>query len=73
VILFTALLNYFLQPIQVVAHFGRESYIKGWLWALAAGVISHGPMYVWFPLLEDLRNHGILDGLIVTFFCFQGH
>jgi uncharacterized membrane protein YraQ (UPF0718 family) len=68
VILFTALLNYFLQPKQVVAHFGRESGIKGWLWALAAGVISHGPMYVWFPLLEDLRNHGIRDGLIVTFF-----
>ena len=68
VILFTALLNYFLQPRQVVNHLGRESGAMGWLWALAAGVISHGPMYAWYPLLEDLRSHGMRDGLIVVFF-----
>ncbi len=68
VILFTALLNYFLQPKQVASHLGRESGAMGWLWALAAGVISHGPMYAWYPLLEDLRSHGMRDGLIVVFF-----
>ncbi len=68
VILFTALLNYFLQPKQVASHLGRESGVMGWLWALAAGVISHGPMYAWYPLLEDLRSHGMRDGLIVVFF-----
>jgi len=31
-------------------------------------VISHGPMYAWYPLLEDLRRHGMRDGLIVVFF-----
>lgn len=68
VILFTALLNYFLQPRQVASHLGRESGAGGWLWALVAGVISHGPMYAWYPLLEDLRSHGMRDGLIVAFF-----
>jgi len=68
VILFTALLNYFLQPKQIAGHLGRESGAKGWLWALAAGVISHGPMYAWYSLLEDLRTHGMRDGLIVVFF-----
>jgi len=68
VILFTALLNYFLQPRQVANHLGRESGAMAWLWALAAGVISHGPMYAWYPLLEDLRSHGMRDGLIVVFF-----
>ena len=68
VILFTALLNYFLQPRQFADHLGRESGAMGWLWALAAGVISHGPMYAWYPLLEDLRSHGMRDGLIVAFF-----
>ena len=68
VILFTALLNYFLRPKQVASHLGRESGAMGWLWALAAGVISHGPMYAWYPLLEDLRSHGMRDGLIVVFF-----
>ncbi len=68
VILFTALLNYFLQPRQIAGHLGRESSYMGWLWALAAGVISHGPMYAWYPLLEDLRSHGMRDEFIVVFF-----
>ncbi|RLC03791.1 MAG: permease [Deltaproteobacteria bacterium] len=68
VILFTAMLNYFLKPKQIASHLGRESRAKAWLWALAAGVISHGPMYAWYPLLEDLRGHGMRTGLIVVFF-----
>ena len=68
VILFTALLNFFLKPKQIARHLGHESGFKGWLWALAAGVISHGPMYAWYPLLEELRSHGMRDALIVVFF-----
>jgi len=68
VILVTALFNYFLQPRQIARHFGCESGVKAWLWALAAGVVSHGPMYVWYPVLEDLRSHGMRDGLVVVFF-----
>ena len=68
VIFFTALLNYFLKPKQIAAHLGHESGLKGWFWALAAGVISHGPMYAWYPLFEDLRKHGMKDELIVVFF-----
>lgn len=68
VVLFTALLNYLLKPRQIAAYLGRKSGIRGWLWVLAAGVISHGPMYAWYPLLEDLRGHGLRDGLIVVFF-----
>lgn len=68
VILFTALLNYLIQPKQIARHLGEESGARGWFWALAAGVISHGPMYAWYPLVEDLRRHGLRDGLIVTFF-----
>ena len=68
VILFTALLNYLIQPKQIARHLGEESGARGCFWALAAGVISHGPMYAWYPLVEDLRRHGLRDGLIVTFF-----
>ena len=68
VILFSALINYFLRPKQIAGYLGRKSGFKGQLWALAAGVISHGPMYAWYPMLEDLRNHGMRDGLIVVFF-----
>ncbi len=68
VIFFTSLLNFFLKPKKITKHLGRESGIKGWLWALIAGVISHGPMYAWYPLIDDLRSHGMRDALIVVFF-----
>ncbi len=59
VIIFTAVLNYFLQPEQVVKHLGKKSGLKAWIWALIAGILSHGPMYLWYPTLEDLRHHGM--------------
>ncbi len=68
VILLTALLNYFLKPKQIAGHLGKDSGFKGWFWALTAGILSHGPMYAWYSLLEELRTHGMRDGLVVVFF-----
>ncbi len=68
VILLTTTLNLFIKPKQLARHLGRESGLKGWFWALAAGVISHGPMYVWYPLIDDLRDHGMKDEYVVVFF-----
>lgn len=68
VILLTGLLHYFLNPGQIVKHFGKESGIKGWLYALLAGVISHGPMYAWYPMLQEMRHQGLRDGLVAAFF-----
>lgn len=68
VIVSTAALNALLRPRQIVKHLGKESGYKGWCLALLAGVISHGPMYAWYPMIEELRHHGMRDRLIVTFF-----
>lgn len=68
VIICTAALNAALRPRQIVKHLGKESGYKGWCLALFAGVISHGPMYAWYPMIEELRRHGMHDRLIVTFF-----
>lgn len=68
VIVCTAAINAALRPRQIVKHLGRESGYKGWCLALLAGVISHGPMYAWYPMIEELRRHGMRDRLIVTFF-----
>ena len=67
IILLTALINYFLRPKQIAQHLGHDAGIKGWLWSLVGGILSHGPVYVWYPLLEDLRSHGMRDGLMVVF------
>jgi uncharacterized membrane protein YraQ (UPF0718 family) len=68
VVLLTALVNLWLDPKALARHLGEESGWRGWLIALGAGVLSHGPMYAWYPLLGDLRRHGMRDGLVAAFF-----
>lgn len=68
IIAFTAVTNYFLKPQQIVKYFGEKSGIRSWLYALLGGIISHGPMYVWYPMLQEMKSHGLRDGLITTFF-----
>jgi uncharacterized membrane protein YraQ (UPF0718 family) len=67
VILFMALIDYFLHPKTVSKYVGRESGIKGWFLAISTGILSHGPIYVWYPLLKDLRDQGMRNGLIAAF------
>ena len=47
---------------------GNESGLRGWGVALLGGVLSHGPGYVWYPMIQEMRRHGARDGLIVAFF-----
>jgi uncharacterized membrane protein YraQ (UPF0718 family) len=63
----TALINYLLKPKQIMKYFGKDSGAKGLFYTLLGGVISHGPMYAWYGMLEDMRSSGLRDGLIATF------
>jgi uncharacterized membrane protein YraQ (UPF0718 family) len=64
----TALINHFISPEDLARHLGEDSGLRGRLIALSAGVISHGPMYAWYPMIQDLREQGARDGLIIAFF-----
>jgi uncharacterized membrane protein YraQ (UPF0718 family) len=64
----TALIGLYLDPKSLARHLGEDSGARGWAIALTAGVISHGPMYAWYPTIQDLREKGAKDGLIITFF-----
>lgn len=68
VVVLMAVINSFIQPKKIAKHLGEESGLKGWVIALLSGLFSHGSGYVWYPMLSDLRKHGVRDGLIVTFF-----
>lgn len=67
VIILLGVFNYFFDAKKFSQKLQKGSGIKGWLFALAGGVISHGPVYVWYPLLTDLRANGVRDGLLVAF------
>ncbi|MCW8822309.1 MAG: permease [Sulfurovum sp.] len=68
VIFLMALLNSLINQKKISKHLGHNSGVKGWFIALVSGVLSHGPGYVWYPMLSELRSHGARDGLIVAFF-----
>jgi len=63
-----ALLNMSIKAKQISRHLGEKSGVKGWLIALGGGILSHGPAYVWYPMLSEMREQGARDGLIVAFF-----
>ena len=67
VIFLIGISNYFLKPKMMSKYFGVESGVKGWLLAISIGILSHGPIYVWYPLLKDLRDHGMRVGLVAVF------
>jgi len=67
IILLTTLLNYYLKPKHIIKHLGAESGKRGVFYVVIGGILSHGPMYVWYGMLEEMREHGLKDGLIATF------
>jgi len=60
--------QFFHHPGVLAKHLGHKSGMRGWFIALTAGILSHGPMYAWYSMIEDLRRHGMRDGLIAAFF-----
>ena len=67
IIILTTLINYFLKPEQIIKHFGENNGAKGVFFAIIGGIVSHGPMYAWYGMLQDMRSHGLKDGLIAVF------
>ncbi len=67
VIVFMALVFYIITPKSIKKYVGKGSGAKGWVLAVVTGILSQGPVYVWFPMLKDMRSHGMKNGLISVF------
>ena len=66
------LINFFMKASTLVKYMGKESGLKGWIIAIIAGVFSMGAIYLWFPLLKDMKNKGVKSGLIAVFLYNRG-
>jgi len=64
-LLFTV--NLLISPAAVKRWLGSGSKTRGWLIAAAGGILSSGPIYLWYPLLAELREHGMRTALAATF------
>lgn len=61
------IVNYIITPKQVNEYFGKFSGIRKWIIAVVGGIISSGPIYMWYPMLKELHNKGVGYGFIATF------
>jgi len=65
VVMFLA--NLFFENKSISRFLGKGSGFRGWMVAIAGGIVSSGPIYMWYPLLSDLKEKGMKDSLIATF------
>lgn len=61
------ILNLVLRPEMVKRALGSEAGLRGWAISIVGGILSAGPVYVWYPLLSDLRNKGMRPALMAAF------
>lgn len=61
------LTNLFFEAKSIVRTLGEGSGLRGWIFAISGGIISSGPIYMWYPLLGDLKERGMKDCLIAAF------
>lgn len=67
VILIMFAVDYLLSPAKVAQWVGDSSGVKGYLIAIAAGILSHGAIFVWYSLLQEMKDKGMRSGLIAVF------
>ena len=58
--------NYFISPKTLVKKLSKKRK-RNWSFVLLAGIISTGPIYMWYPLLSELKEKGLREGFIATF------
>lgn len=59
--------NYFITSEFILKHFKKDKGIKKWVFVVIGGILSSGPIYMWYPLLSDLKERGVSEGLIACF------
>ena len=58
--------NYFITPKFIIKHLKSKG-LKKWFFVIIGGILSSGPIYMWYPLLADLKDKGLNYGLIACF------
>jgi len=60
-------LNWIVRPAQVRRFLGEGAEVKGAVLSVAAGILSMGPIYAWYPLLQTLREKNVSPFHLATF------
>jgi len=60
-------INLYLKPESIQRHLSQEAGMKGWIYALLASIFLTVPPYIAFPMLSELKKHGMSHALIAVF------
>ena len=66
------LTNYFITTNFILKYIEKGKGIDKWIFAVVGGILSTGPIYMWYPFLADLKAKGISDGLLACFLYNRG-
>lgn len=61
------LTDYFLKPKSVVKYLGKGVGFSGWFYSVVGGILSTGPIYMWYPLMSELKDKGMRTGFVACF------
>lgn len=67
VFIFMFFSNLFLDSKKLARFVGENAGIKGWFISIIGGILSSGPIYMWYPLLGDLKKKGMKESFIAVF------
>jgi uncharacterized membrane protein YraQ (UPF0718 family) len=71
VYIFMALFN-FIPEKHLKSYIQKTTGFYQYLIMSVLGMISHGPIYAWYPLLKDLGNRGLTEGSIAAYLFSKG-
>jgi len=61
------LVNLFVNRDIVIKLFKEKNSLLSILLSILGGIISTGPIYMWYPLLSELKDRGLKERYIVIF------
>jgi len=59
--------NIILDARKTAQYIGKKSGMSAMALSVVFGIFSAGPIYMWFPLLADLKEKGMKNSLITVF------
>jgi len=66
------LTNYFVDNKKLKKDMSEDTGFKGLAIAIIAGIISVGPIYIWYPLMQDLQSKGVSNKYLAIFLYNRG-
>lgn len=59
--------NYLVSPKKLVKWMEKGKGVGGFLISSVGGILSSGPIYMWYPLMNEMKKHGVKERYLAVF------